>query len=324
MARMFRTHRWQVAAGLFLTVGVIASAQQNEITRGTEVSVVKKTMKATGATLYYEVRGSGPVLLMIPGGPADADVFGGIAPVLAEQYTVVTYDPRGNSRSQLDGTPEAWRAEIHADDASLLLAAVGTEPAYVFGSSSGALVGIALATRHPNRVHTLVAHEPPTTALLPDRERHRAASQEVYDVYKREGAGPAMAKFLAHAGLAGDPRPPAGPPASPGPELTAMMARMAKNIDLFLAYTLRQVGEWAPDIAALEASPVRVVVAAGEASRGQLASETAVALAERLGTNVVYFPGDHGGFGSDPAAFAEKIDSVLRRTESAIGGGVRK
>jgi hypothetical protein len=122
---MFTTRCWQVA-GLILMAGVIALAQRNEVTRGTEVNVVKKTMKVAGATLYYEVRGSGPVLLMIPGGPADSDVFAGIAPMLAERYTVVTYDPRGDSRSPLDGTPEAWWAEVHADDASLLLAAVGS------------------------------------------------------------------------------------------------------------------------------------------------------------------------------------------------------
>lgn len=300
--------------------GVIALTQRNEVRRSTEVNVVKKTMKVPGATLYYEVRGFGPVLLMIPGGPADAGVFAGIAPMLADHYTVATYDPRGNSRSPLDGRPEAWRAEVHADDANLLLAAVGTEPAYVFGSSSGALVGLALAVRHSDRVHTLVAHEPPVTALLPDRERHREASQEVYDLYKREGAGPAMAKFLAQAGLKGAPQPPA----SPSPEMAAMMARMAKNIDVFLAHTLRQAGEWIPDIAALRVGPVRIVVGAGAISRGHLANDTAVALAEQLGTSVVQFPGDHGGFGSDPAAFAKKLDSVLRCNESATAGGVGK
>jgi pimeloyl-ACP methyl ester carboxylesterase len=269
--------------------------------------VVKKTMKVAGATLYYEVRGSGPVLLMIPGGPADSDVFAAIAPMLAARFTVVTYDPRGNSRSPLDGTPEAWRADVHADDANLLLAAVATGPAYVFGSSSGALVGLALAMRHPDRVHTLVAHEPPVTALLPDRDRHREASQEVYELFESQGAGPAMTKFLAQAGLKGAPQPPA----SPSPEMAAMMARMAKNIDLFLAHTVRQACEWIPDIAALRAGPVRIIVGAGEASRGHVANDTAIALAEGLGTSVVQFPGDHGGFGSDPAAFAETLDSVL-------------
>src|ERR1700687_1311135 len=54
-------------------------------------------LKLPGTRLYYEVRGSGPVLLMIPGGPADAGVFAGIASILADRYTGVAYDPRGNS-----------------------------------------------------------------------------------------------------------------------------------------------------------------------------------------------------------------------------------
>jgi pimeloyl-ACP methyl ester carboxylesterase len=49
-----------------------------------------------GATIYYEVQGSGPVLVMIPGGPTDAGIFAGLARCLADRYTVVAYDPRGN------------------------------------------------------------------------------------------------------------------------------------------------------------------------------------------------------------------------------------
>jgi pimeloyl-ACP methyl ester carboxylesterase len=87
------------------------------------------TLKVPGASLYYEVRGSGPVLLLISGGPADADIFSAIAPFLADKYTVVTYDPRGNSRSPLDGAPDDWRADVHGDDAARLLEAVGNRPA---------------------------------------------------------------------------------------------------------------------------------------------------------------------------------------------------
>ncbi|MGH2758351.1 MAG: alpha/beta fold hydrolase, partial [Actinomycetota bacterium] len=64
------------------------------------------SLKVPGATLYHEVRGSGPVLLAIPGGPTDAGLFTGFAEYLADRYTVVTYDPRGHSRSTLDGPPE--------------------------------------------------------------------------------------------------------------------------------------------------------------------------------------------------------------------------
>ena len=41
-------------------------------------------MKVPGATLYYEVRGTGPVLLAIPGGPTDAGMFTALADQLAE------------------------------------------------------------------------------------------------------------------------------------------------------------------------------------------------------------------------------------------------
>jgi pimeloyl-ACP methyl ester carboxylesterase len=266
------------------------------------------TLKVPGASLYYEVRGSGPVLLMIPGGPADAGVFAGIAPILADRYTVVTYDPRGNSRSSFDGPLEDWRAEVHADDASRLLAAVGTGPAYVFGSSGGALVGLALVARHPEQVRTLIAHEPPAMELLPDREQRRAAAQEIYDTYRREGVGPAMAKFLAGAGL--KPAPP--PQGEPTPEMAEMMGRMGRNVDLFVAHGIRQIGAYVPDTAALRQGSTRVVVAGGEASRGQPAYEASAVLADRLGTTVVHFPGDHGGFGSHPAAFAETLHKVLR------------
>jgi pimeloyl-ACP methyl ester carboxylesterase len=61
-----------------------------------------ETLKVPGAHLYYEIRGSGPVLLMMPGGPADATAFRSIAGQLAPHYTVVTYDPRGLSRSKLE------------------------------------------------------------------------------------------------------------------------------------------------------------------------------------------------------------------------------
>src|SRR5688500_10153152 len=93
------------------------------------------TLSVPGATLYYEVSGSGPVLLCIPGGPTDAGMFMDLAGRLSDRYTVVCYDPRGHSRSPLDGAAEDISVAVHAEDAALLLAAVGDEPAFVYGSS---------------------------------------------------------------------------------------------------------------------------------------------------------------------------------------------
>lgn len=118
------------------------------------------TLTVPGAELYYTVSGSGPTLLLICGGVYDADAYGGLASQLVDRYTVVTYDRRGNSRSPLDGPPTPQTIEVHADDAHRILAATSPgHPAYVFGNSSGAMIALELATRHPEQVRVVVAHE---------------------------------------------------------------------------------------------------------------------------------------------------------------------
>src|SRR3989442_9503848 len=141
------------------------------MTERTKTEAAANMVKVPGATLYYEVRGAGPVLLTIPGGPTDAGMFTSLADQLADRYTVVTYDPRGHSRSVLDGAPEDVSVELHADDAARLIDAVGGEPAYVLGGSGGGAVGLALITRQGDKGKRVVAHEPPVGELLPHSAR---------------------------------------------------------------------------------------------------------------------------------------------------------
>ncbi|MEO8185433.1 MAG: alpha/beta hydrolase [Deltaproteobacteria bacterium] len=117
------------------------------------------TLPVPGASLRYEVRGAGPVLLMLAGGHGDAESMEAFASPLADHYTVVTYDRRGLSRSQVDDPSAVIDVERHSDDAHRLLAAVTAEPAFVFGNSIGALVGLDLTASHPTQVRVLVAHE---------------------------------------------------------------------------------------------------------------------------------------------------------------------
>jgi pimeloyl-ACP methyl ester carboxylesterase len=274
------------------------------------VTVKSQTLKVPGAQIYYEIHGSGPILLMIPGGPADASAFTALARCVADRYTGVPYDPHGNSRSVLDGPPEDFHLDLHGDDAAQLLAALGNGPAYVLGSSGGAQIGLNLTARYPERVHTLVAHEPPCVELLPNVEEHRAFNRELREIYKAHGAGAAMQKFLSSTGLDA-PRPKDAPP--PSPEAQEAFARVMGNLDFFFGYGMKAIVEYVPDVATLKAGKPQVVVGVGEATRGQVAHQTGVALAERLGMDPVIFPGDHGGYSSQPAAFAERLQAVLTR-----------
>ncbi len=283
------------------------------------------TLRVPGANLYHEVRGSGPVLLLICGGVYDAAGYAGLAQQLAGRYTVVTYDRRGNSRSPLDGARALQSIEVHGDDAHRVLSAAGVtadEPAHVFGNSSGAMIGLDLAARHPEQVRTLVAHEPPLFELLPDRDRWRMVVRNVADAFAREGAGGAMQVLGTAFAASGDAAPdlegrmPGGaeaPHGEPDPATTAMLARVEKNMEFFIGYEVPTFNQYVPDIAALLRSSTRVVPAVGEASKGQPPYQAAFAVAERLGTEPAVFPGDHGGFGAQPEAFAARLHEVLSR-----------
>jgi clorobiocin/coumermycin A biosynthesis protein CloN7/CouN7 len=264
-----------------------------------------------GARLYYERRGNGPLLLMI-GSPMDSSGFIPLASALADHYTVVTYDPRGIGNSSREDTSEDVTPAQQADDVHRLLSALGGEPADLFGSSGGAVVGLALVTAHPDQVRTLVAHEPPVIELLPDAAQLRAQIEDIYDTHRVEGADKAMQKFMAHAGLgAGPAREADAPRWEPSPE---QLARMRATTEHFLAHLLRPTTRYRPDIEALRAASTRIVVAGGATSKGQLANRTAVALADQLGTTVVDFPGDHGGFLAFPEQFGRLLDRVLTET----------
>src|SRR3954453_17716703 len=142
-----------------------------------------------GASLRYEVGGAGPGLLLIPGAAADAAAFVGIAPRLRDRFTVVAYDPQGTCRSPQLGPPSDITVQMQADDAHRLLTEVGLGPATVFGSSAGAVTGLALVARHPEQVRCLIAHEPPVTQLLPDAAQHRAGAAELQALHHDKGVG---------------------------------------------------------------------------------------------------------------------------------------
>jgi clorobiocin/coumermycin A biosynthesis protein CloN7/CouN7 len=273
--------------------------------------LVTHTLDVPGARLYYERRGTGPLLLVI-GSPMDSTGFAGLADALAGQYTVVTYDPRGIGNSSRQDAGQDVTPEQQADDVHRLLSVLGGAPAYLFGSSGGAVVGLALVTAHPGQVRTLVAHEPPVVELLPDSVQVRAQMQDIYDTYRADGADKAMAKFMAHAGLGEASGQEADAPRwDPSPE---QIARMRATTEVFLAHLIRPTTRYQPDIEALRAAPTRIVVAAGATSKGQLANRSALALADRLGTSVVEFPGDHGGFMALPEQFVRVLHQVLTQT----------
>ena len=275
--------------------------------------IASSTLKVAGATIYYETQGSGPVVLIIPGGPQDAGVFADLSRHLAGRHTVVAYDPRGNSRSRFDGEPERLELDVQGDDAAALIEAMGGGPVDVFGTSGGAQIGLNLAERYPELVRTLVAHEPPTILLLDDPSAALAADQEIYDTYRREGVEAAMQRFFAVNGLEDDAGADDLPPdLALTPEEAATFERVSGNFEYWLAHGMVPLSLYRPDAEVLRAGKPRVVVGIGEQSVGQMIHDMGMALARKLGTEPVTFPGDHMGFSTHTGAFAGTLDQVIR------------
>jgi len=279
------------------------------------------TLDAPGAALHYDVRSNGagaePVLLLI-GSPMGAEGFVTLAGHFTDR-TVVTYDPRGAGRSKrTDGATETT-VEEHADDLHRLIDALGAGPVDIFASSGGAVNALALVAKHPEQVRVLVAHEPPTVRQLPGREPVLAACEDMKETYLREGYGPAMAKFIA---LVSYPGPiPAGFADQPGPDPATFGLPTeddGSRDDALLRLNMPSCPAYRPEFDALRAAPTRVVIGVGAQSAGMLAGRAGIAVAERLGSAPVTFPGGHDGFVGgeyggmgEPDAFATTLRQVL-------------
>lgn len=282
------------------------------------------SLRVNGATLYYEVRGRGPLLLLIPGGTGGAAAFDGVAEDLAHEYTVATYDPRGLGRSPLDDPEAEQRVAEHADDALRLLDLLSPgEPARVFGASSGAIAAVHLLTTRPERVERLVAHEPPLVEVLPDAALHRAFLAHVQETLRTQGLMPALAVFAAglkKADDTGGPQPESQPepqPEShPGPRLPPRAAARAERTMAGLPYFVGRIVpafmSHTPDLHRLRALSDRLVLAGGQDSRGELPYRAAESLAGQLGTEILHFPGGHTGLTTHSTEFGELLRKALR------------
>lgn len=290
-------------------------------TRGVEVA---------GAVLRYDVRQVGastaPVLLMV-GSPMVASGFASLAGYFRDR-TVVTYDPRGVGRSVRTDAARESTPEQHAEDLYRLIRAVAGGPVDVFASSGGAVNALALVAAHPDQVRILVAHEPPAAQLLPDREAALAAVVGIRRTYERDGFGAAMARFIALTSWRGEI--PAGFAERPAPDpadLGLPADDDGSRDDGMFGQNIMTCTHYRPDFAALRAATTRIVAGVGAESDGQLAHRAGVALADRLGTAAVTFPGDHAGFlggefgmTGDPGRFAAALRETLRSVPD--GGGV--
>ncbi len=275
------------------------------------------------AMLAYDVRGPLPPAggrppLMMVAAPMDASGFTSLAAHF-EDRTVVTYDPRGTGRSVRRDGDAAYTADRNATDIHRVIEALEVGPVEMFASSGGAVSAFSLIATHPEDVTTLVAHEPPMLAMLPDSERAFAAERAVQEAYAERGWGHGMAAFLAMSSWSGEFTDEFAKRPLPDPaEFGLPTEDDGSRDDPLLSGLSNPITAYRVDFDALTAASTRIVIGVGVESRNEITGRTAAAVAQALGTEAVEFPGDHGGFlggefgqSGEPEAFAATLRRVL-------------
>jgi pimeloyl-ACP methyl ester carboxylesterase len=139
--------------------------------------------KVNGISLYYAVIGHGPPVVLLHGGLANSDYWGLQVKALAPRHMVILMDSRGHGRSTRDARPYGY--DLMADDVVGLLDTLHVPKADVVGWSDGAILGLDLALRHPDRVGRIFAF---------------AANTVTSGVQDGVEKNPTFARYIARAG----------------------------------------------------------------------------------------------------------------------------
>ena len=118
------------------------------------------TVPAEGIELYYRSVGSGTPVITVHGGPGLGHAY--LRPgmdALADRFRVVYYDQRGSGRSEL-GDPDRVTLAGGIEDLKALVDGLGIERANLVGHSFGADLAALFASRHPDRVASMVLANP--------------------------------------------------------------------------------------------------------------------------------------------------------------------
>jgi pimeloyl-ACP methyl ester carboxylesterase len=279
-----------------------------EMTMSTAVGARGRLVPANGTHLYCEIRGRGPAVLFIPGATGDGGMFEGVAEALSDEFTVITYDRRANSRSP---KPEGWTATTireQADDAVALLETLAFAPTAIFANSFGGAIGLEMLLTQPDLVRGALLHEPAMSMVILD-QLPRAAGEHWVELTAAiqaalvdGGARAAMEAFIRD--VRGDPGFETMDP--------ALRERMVANGETWFQLEWGALANYRPDEEAIAAihRPVKVLL-----GRETTLLEMPVVcnwLAPLLKADVKLVPGGHTAFIDTPEEFAEAIRPALR------------
>lgn len=260
-------------------------------------------LKTKEVNLYYEVRGTGKPLLLVHGVVVDAGLYERAAELLAPYYQVVTYDRRGNSRSS-EVYVEEYDIPAQVRDVAALLEHLGIREVFLAGTSAGAIVAQEVMKAYPGLVSYLLMYEPPLVPLLENQEEEQEWIAKMEDTISRGKINTAMLEFMKSLGEVDDRREEKS-------EEEAF--REMRNFQHFMQQEFSVFLHYYPDLAYFQGVSDKITVAIGERSGPSKYARAAQAFQEKIGCELLHFPGCHNLPGDLPADYANSLMGVLAR-----------
>src|SRR6202158_123578 len=146
------------------------------------------TIDRDGVTIYYEVHGSGPVLLLPHGYSSTSAMWKGQIEALSKHHKLVLWDMRGHGQSDYPDDPAAYSEALTVADMAALLDAIGAGTAIVGGLSLGGYMSLAFHRTHPHRARALLIIDTGPGFKKDDaREAWNKRAHDTGDRFEREG-----------------------------------------------------------------------------------------------------------------------------------------
>jgi non-heme chloroperoxidase len=150
------------------------------------------TVRANGLDVGYDVHGAGPPLVLLHGATSSGrEDFAAQIPLFARGFHVYVPDARGHATTRWDAA-QGFRYDRLVDDLLAFADAIGLETFHVLGLSMGAMTALQFATRHPERLRTLVI-----VGITTQREPRASVARRLMDPDRIDREEPTWAAELA-------------------------------------------------------------------------------------------------------------------------------
>ncbi|KAL4866237.1 cytochrome P450 [Aspergillus spectabilis] len=274
--------------------------------------------------LHYKSQGSGPLLILIPGGHGTSLLFTPVAQSLSSHFRVITYDRRGYHRSSHlpHPIPGSHAIQKHTDDLAQLIRYIQSnrdEQVTIFGSSWAAYIAINLFLCYPHLAGKVILHGPIYVSILPQatQETLRPKIFEMLRTFKEKGSGAANRLLM----------PLISSPPGDRAEFTQTsvywdLTRL--STDFFAQWYEHEYADcltFSLPLARLQLPGYKeklVLMVGDEPAALPFPTDPAMIMARVLGTPVMRVPGGHMGYVTREGEFAEQMKEHIQRFTTAV------